>query len=541
MIAYPRETIFSALVWFIRKLSIVSVISPREFFMTKRLLVLLCTIALILGLLGIISTANADLRIMPLGDSITQGSVSGVSNSDSWVSYRKALWDKLRAAGYEVNFVGSRNNGSAIPNFDSNHEGHGGWRADEIINGVPSEPQAGKLDEWLRDYQPDIVLLHIGTNDIISDNEDPAEIDDILDEIDLYSPDVWVILARIINRGCDPYLPPCPRSLQTTTFNNDVITLVAEPRIDSGDKIIVVDMENGANILYPRQPAGDMWDDVHPFWTGYEKMADVWFSALQELTPEADAGPDQTVEKGLTVTLDGSNSSDPDGDTISYQWTQIGGIPVTLSDPTAAKPTFVTPIVGPSGIILTFELTVEDSGGLKSSDEVSVTIYDNGITGFPADVLTMTCSRGKSIGIKVESGGDYVSITAVDPATIPDSSDKPENLPCGLFDLLIKTDAVGGTVKVTFYLETQAGVNDKWSKYKNSTGVWEDCSAYASFNAARDQVTVTFVDGGDGDDGPADGWIVDPSGLSSPASTSTSSGGGGGGGGGCFIDTAADG
>jgi hypothetical protein len=183
-------------------------------------------------------------------------------------------------------------------------------------------------------------------------------------------------------------------------------------------------------------------------------------------------------------------------------------------------------------------LTVEDSGGLKSSDEVSVTIYDNGITGFPADVLTMTCSTGKSIGIKVDSGGDYVSITAVDPAIIPDSSDKPENLPYGLFDWLIKTDAVGGTVKVKFYLETQAGVNDKWSKYKNTTGVWEDCSAYASFNTARDQVTLTLVDGGNGDDGPADGWIVDPSGFSSTPTTTTS-GGGGGGGGGCFIVTAA--
>jgi hypothetical protein len=35
-------------------------------------------------------------------------------------------------------------------------------------------------------------------------------------------------------------------------------------------------------------------------------------------------------------------------------------------------------------------------------------------------------------------------------------------------------------------------------------------------------VTLTLVDGGSGDDGPADGWIVDPSGLSSPASTSPS-------------------
>jgi hypothetical protein len=186
--------------------------------------------------------------------------------------------------------------------------------------------------------------------------------------------------------------------------------------------------------------------------------------------PDADAGSHQTVVEGDTVTLDGSNSSDPDSDTISYQWTQIGGIPATLSDPAAAKPTFVTPIVSPGGMILTFELVVKDKGDLQDNDQVTVTVNDNGITGFPDDVLTMKCSTGKEIGIKVES--DLVSITAVDPAYIPDSEDKPDNLPYGLFDLLIKTDAVGGTAKVTFYLESKAGVNDKWSKYKDSTGVF---------------------------------------------------------------------
>jgi len=257
--------------------------------------------------------------------------------------------------------------------------------------------------------------------------------------------------------------------------------------------------------------------------------------------PEANAGSNQTVVEGETVTLDGSNSSDPDGDTISYQWTQIGGILATLSDPTAAKPTFVTPIVSPGGIILTFQLVVKDAEALQDSAQVIITVNDNGIGGFPDDVLTMSSSTGKEIGIKVESGGDCTSIATVDPDTIPDSPGKPENLPYGLFDFKIKTANPGDTVKLIFYLESQAGNDDKWFKYKTSTGVWEDCSAYAAFNAARDQVTLTLVDGGDGDDGPEDGWIVDPSGLSSSASTSTSSGGGGGGGGGCFIDTAADG
>jgi hypothetical protein len=198
----------------------------------------------------------------------------------------------------------------------------------------------------------------------------------------------------------------------------------------------------------------------------------------------------------------------------------------------------VTPVVPPGGMILTFELVVKDDKDLQDSDEVTVTVNDNGIDGFPDDVLTMPCSTGGPIGIKVKSGGDCTSICAVDPATIPDSSNKPENLPYGLFDLLIKTDAVGGTVKVTFYLESPAGNGANWFKYIASTGIWEDCSAYASFNPARDQVTLTLVDSGDGDDDRvANRWIIDPSGLGTSASPTTSSGGGGG----CFIATMTDG
>ncbi|MGW8178941.1 MAG: PKD domain-containing protein, partial [bacterium] len=97
--------------------------------------------------------------------------------------------------------------------------------------------------------------------------------------------------------------------------------------------------------------------------------------------PEANAGSNQTVVEGETVTLDGSNSSDPDGDTISYQWTQIGGILATLSDPTAAKPTFVTPIVSPGGMFLTFQLVVKDDEALQDSAQVIITVNDNGIGG----------------------------------------------------------------------------------------------------------------------------------------------------------------
>jgi hypothetical protein len=237
----------------------------------------------------LVSAAGAITRIMPLGDSITQGAPSGQPNPNFQESYRLDLWDQLVNAGYDVNFVGSLNAGSSIPDFDPDHEGHGGWRDDEIINGRPGE---GKLADWLVAFQPDIVLLHIGTNGL---DPSPADVEAILDEIDAFSPDVWVVLALIINRACCVDTPPCPECQETMDFNDNIEDMALDRVNNPGnpaypDNIIIVDMEAGANINYAVQPAGDMWDNLHPyqFGLGYDKMADVWFDALKQLLPNPD-------------------------------------------------------------------------------------------------------------------------------------------------------------------------------------------------------------------------------------------------------------
>ena len=91
--------------------------------------------------------------------------------------------------------------------------------------------------------------------------------------------------------------------------------------------------------------------------------------------PVVDAGGNRTVEQESEMALDGSGSYDPDpGDTLTYQWIQIAGPTVTLSDAGAAQPSFTVPAVDDEPVELTFQLTATDGDGLQSVDEVTVTV-----------------------------------------------------------------------------------------------------------------------------------------------------------------------
>jgi hypothetical protein len=92
--------------------------------------------------------------------------------------------------------------------------------------------------------------------------------------------------------------------------------------------------------------------------------------------PTADAGVDQTVNEGEPVSLDGSGSEDPDDGIKAYQWQQLAGSAVTLSDPADPLPALTAPTVDAAGDVLVFELTVEDNGGLIGTDQVSVLVSD---------------------------------------------------------------------------------------------------------------------------------------------------------------------
>ena len=104
------------------------------------------------------ASVNNEVRtatVLPLGDSITNG-------GNSRPSYRRELWHKLEQAGYNVDFIGSENsffgNGPPVSeqDFDLDHEGHWAQEAGFV---------ADNIDTWLVGYTPDIVIMHLGTND----------------------------------------------------------------------------------------------------------------------------------------------------------------------------------------------------------------------------------------------------------------------------------------------------------------------------------------------------------------------------------------
>lgn len=89
----------------------------------------------------------------------------------------------------------------------------------------------------------------------------------------------------------------------------------------------------------------------------------------------ADAGPDRIVNEKITITLDGTQSNDPENQEIFFSWKQKSGDKVNLLGATSTSPSFTTPSVQNNEIkVLEFELRVYDNNGRESFDTVQITV-----------------------------------------------------------------------------------------------------------------------------------------------------------------------
>lgn len=203
-------------------------------------------------------------KIMPLGDSITEGhTVPG--------GYRVALWQECISRNHRIDFVGSLANGPPIlPDHD--HEGHSAWRIDQID---------AHMVEWLDTYQPDVVLLLIGTNDVLQHyNLDaaPERLQTLMNRITGHAPNTLVLVASV---------PPMDASTGNSdlvrAYNAAIPPLVAAQRA-AGHNVEYVDIYS---VLAP----DDFADSVHPNATGYTKIAQAWYAVLARDVAEHDHHP----------------------------------------------------------------------------------------------------------------------------------------------------------------------------------------------------------------------------------------------------------
>ena len=197
-------------------------------------------------------------RILPVGDSITYG-----INYEG--SYRPELFHKALMAGQKITYTGTLQNGpTTVDNmpFPRRYEATSGI----TIDGISTQITKNKA----LDMPADIVLIHIGTNDMYMSDPGgaPDRLGKLIDQIATGLPNALICVAKII--------PLQMSASNVTTYNNAIPGVVAQ-KVAQGKHVIVVDLNTGF-------PAGDM-DTVHPYQSGYQWMGDKWYAAVGSLFP----------------------------------------------------------------------------------------------------------------------------------------------------------------------------------------------------------------------------------------------------------------
>jgi len=239
-------------------------------------------------------------RILALGDSITQAYfLLGTNGGYSW---RYPLWKQMIDAQDSFTMVGSLTNNwggnTAYPVyettnvFDRHHEGHFGWKASEILNGMEVLPDewrtgtgTGKLSDWLTQYTPDTAIMLIGINDLMLEVNSA----NIPGELVVVSNRQAAIISQL--QADNPAVRIYLCKLTPTTVNSSppTGTPVAGSTIVPLFNAIVPDIAAAATTLYSRVtvvdlatnfPTAHLYDGLHPNANGETNIAARIFAAM---------------------------------------------------------------------------------------------------------------------------------------------------------------------------------------------------------------------------------------------------------------------
>ena len=219
----------------------------------------------------------APLRIMAIGDSITEGfDWPGDGLSQNIRSYRGEFVNLMNNSSCAYQMVGSLQSNFPTTGFTSNHEGYSGFRADHLNNGFSDGRLSSPgISSTMAIHNPDVVLLHVGSNDMLGGQSILSTIADIelmIDNILAANPGATVLVANVI-----PWYSPINNQFNSNIrgsiaqLGNDIIaSLQNNPRPN-------VRLANVRNGFTPSMMQGDL---IHPNALGEVHIANAFFDAL---------------------------------------------------------------------------------------------------------------------------------------------------------------------------------------------------------------------------------------------------------------------
>ncbi|HZF63851.1 MAG TPA: GDSL-type esterase/lipase family protein [Chitinophagaceae bacterium] len=241
-------------------------------------------------------TASAQLRIVCIGNSITQGKTGLKKDSSYEYSYRPWLWEKLISTGFKVDMVGfhpyffderegqlSMNFKANGVSFDRDCEAYYGITSAAFVNGSESKGWTGaplpkfadRINSEKKGYTPDIALIHMGTNDKDSTTEQVAatrkNIGEIIRVLRNKNPAVVVIVAKLITGW--------------KKINGQIDALCRDWNTKQSP-VVAVDMATGF-INDPKVEGTMTYDHVHPNKAGQLFMMERWYNAIVQNLKDA--------------------------------------------------------------------------------------------------------------------------------------------------------------------------------------------------------------------------------------------------------------
>ncbi|MDI5970879.1 FG-GAP-like repeat-containing protein [Streptomyces sp. SL13] len=259
---------------------------PRRAAFTVLTAVAAVVLALLAPGVAAAQTAVPQLRVMPLGDSITWGVGSATTSS-----YRAPLAGLVaQQSQYTVQYVGSQSSGTLA---DQANEGHSGYVISQIRDGI---------DGWMSAARPDVVILHIGINDLsrgVDVANAPARLADLVNRIYTDRPGTSVIMLGLI--------PTTPNlGSQVATYNAAAQQLQGTEQ-GAGQKFLYVDP--------PALTSAEFSDTLHPDDAGYARMAQAIYPALNQVFSSGWATGEHQLDAGTESGTTGKvRWADFDGD-----------------------------------------------------------------------------------------------------------------------------------------------------------------------------------------------------------------------------------